>query len=148
MKISKFNAEGYHDPTTYGAFVNIEKQKREARMAEIKKKCPGYRPLVYVCSPYSGNVTRNTKAAQRYCRFAVEQNCIPFAPHLLFPQFLDDNKLKERNLGLFMGKVLMSKCSEVWVFGDDISPGMATEIARAERHNMKIRYFTSACEEV
>ena len=45
MRISKFNHEGYYDPTTYRAFKNIEKdEKRKAR----------FRPLVYICSPYAG----------------------------------------------------------------------------------------------
>ena len=31
----------------------------------------GYRPVVYVCSPYSGNVEENVQNARRYCRFAL-----------------------------------------------------------------------------
>lgn len=147
MKISKYNSEGYHDPTTYEALSNIEKQRREEHFNRIRQQRPGFRPLVYICSPYSGNIKLNVEAAQRYCRFAVEQNYIPFAPHLLFPQFLDDLNTEERNLAIFMGKVLMSKCAEVWVFGDNISPGMASEIDRAEHHKMPIRYFSSDCIE-
>ena len=42
----------------------------------------------------------------------------------------------------------MSKCSEVWVFGDHISPGMEAEIRRARWKNYRLRYFTNNCEEV
>ena len=42
----------------------------------------------------------------------------------------------------------MSKCSEVWVFGDSFSPGMEAEIRRAKWKNYRLRYFTNTCEEV
>ena len=47
-----------------------------------------------------------------------------------------------------MNMVLMSKCAEVWVFGDTISNGMAAEIRRAEETQRPVRYFTRKCEEV
>lgn len=76
------------------------------------------------------------------------QGCIPIAPHLLFPQFLNDNDPKERELGLFFGNAIMSKCSEIWVFGSHISPGMEAEIKRAKWKNYRLRYFTENLEEV
>ena len=90
----------------------------------------------------------NIAAARRYSRFAVDKGYIPIAPHLLFPQFLNDNDLRERQLGLFFGNALMSKCAEVWVFGSIISPGMAAEIKRAKWKDYRLRYFNENCEEV
>ena len=49
MGISRFNSEGYYDPTAHEAVCNIEKEARK------------WRPLVYICSPYSGDVARNTE---------------------------------------------------------------------------------------
>ena len=69
----------------------------------------GYRPVVYICSKYRGDVETNVYNAQLYSRYAVEQGYIPIAPHLLLPQFVDEET--ERDLALFMGRVLMSKCS-------------------------------------
>lgn len=103
---------------------------------------------MYICSPYAGEIEKNVKAAQEYSRFAVEKGYIPIAPHLLFPQFLNDANPKERQLGLFFGNALMSKCSEVWVFGSHISAGMEAEINRAKWKNYRLRYFTETCEEV
>ena len=134
MKINKFNPEGYPDPTPYLAFKNIPAQ--------------GYRPLVYVCSPYAGDTERNVDRARRYSRFAVTKGCIPIAPHLLFPQFMDDTDKDERELGIFMGIVLLKKCAEMWIFGSTISKGMAQEIQQAKRRSMVIRYFNDRCEEV
>lgn len=141
MGINKFNSEGYHDPTPHEALTNIMKKEK----AENKS---AFKPLVYICSPYSGDVERNIKKARSFCRFALEQNCIPIAPHLLFPQFMDDDKPKERELAMFMNIVLMGKCSEVWVLGDIISSGMAREIEKAKKRRQKIRYFNEGYEEV
>ena len=138
MAISKYNAEGYPDPTVFAAFSNIEAELRKAR----------FRPIVYVCSPYSGDIEANILNARRYCRFAVDSGCIPIAPHLLFTQFMQDDDEAERDLALFMDIVLLSKCAELWVFGDAITRGMGIEIARAMRKGQRIRYFTKACEEV
>ena len=139
MSINKFNAERYHDPTAYEALSTIEQEEREQRT---------FRPIVFICSPFAGDIENNVKAARRYCRFAVETGFIPFAPHLLFPQFLDDTDPKERELGLFFGIALMSKCAEVWVFGETVSVGMAKEIEKAENRGMRIRWFNSKYEEV
>lgn len=138
MSVSKFNHEGYYDPTTYTALSNIEAEERKAR----------FRPVVYVCSPFSGNTEKNAESTRRYCRFAVDSGFVPFAPHLLFPQFMNDAVSEERELALFMGVVMLTKCAELWVFGDRISKGMAQEIRKAEARNMLIRYFTASCEEV
>lgn len=138
MSINKFNSEGYYDPTAFEALFIIEKEQRALR---------AFRPIVYICSPFAGEVARNIKAAQRYSRFAVDKGYIPIAPHLLFPQFLNDSNPDERQLGLFFGNALMSKCSEVWVFGETISAGMAAEIKRAKWKNYRLRYFNESCEE-
>lgn len=139
MSVDKFNSEGYYDPTAYEAMSTVEKEERALR---------AFRPIVYICSPYAGEIEKNVKAAQEYSRFAVEKGYIPLAPHLLFPQFLNDANPKERQLGLFFGNALMSKCSEVWVFGSRISAGMEAEINCAKWKNYRLRYFTETCEEV
>lgn len=139
MGVSRYNSEGYPDPTTYGALSKIENEIKAVR---------AYRPIVYVCSPFSGNVEENTANARKYCRFAVERGYIPIAPHLLYPQFLNDNDPVERELGLHFGNVLMSHCTEVWVFCETISTGMDAEIRRAKRKNYRLRYFNSTLEEV
>lgn len=139
MSIDKRNSEGYPDPTAYEALSLIEKEERALR---------AFRPIVFICSPYAGDIEKNVKAARDYCRFAVGNGYIPVAPHLLFPQFMNDADPLERELGLFFGNALMSKCSEVWVFGSNISTGMQAEIKRARWKNYRLRYFTENLEEV
>lgn len=140
MGINKFNSEGYRDLTAYSALSNIEqKEKAACRTA-------AFRPLVYICSPYAGDIEKNTKNARRYSRFAVTKNAIPFAPHLLMPQYMDDKT--ERSLAMFMNSVFIGKCDELWVFGGHISNGMAYEIEKGENMGKIIRYFTEELEEV
>ena len=142
MNISKFNSEGYHDPTTYEAFMNIEREER------AEGKSPNFRPVVFICSPYAGDVAHNTENALNYCRMAYERGFLPIAPHLYFPRFLNDNDPEEREDGLFMGRVMLTKCAEMWVFGETVSSGMKREIEKAEDRRMLIRHFTSDGEEV
>lgn len=139
MSIDKYNAEGYYDPTAYEAMSIIEKEERALR---------AFRPLVYICSPYAGDIENNVKAAQGYSRFAVRKGYIPIAPHLLFPQFMNDADPKERKLALLFGNFLMSKCSEIWVFGEHISTGMEAEIKQARQKKYRLRFFKESCEEV
>ncbi len=138
MNINKYNSEGYSDPTPYEALNRIE---QEAKVTE-------FRPLVFISSPFAGDTERNIRKAQGYCRFAVTMKSIPIAPHLLFPQFMDDSDTSQRDLALFMGTVLMSKCLEMWVFGRNITKGMAIELEKAKRRSMRIRYFSESCQEV
>lgn len=47
MSISKYNSEGYPDPTAHDALATIEQEQRALR---------AFRPIVYICSPYSSRV--------------------------------------------------------------------------------------------
>ena len=65
MGISRYNSEGYSDPTSHAALSGIRKEERVAKRA--------YRPLVYICSPFAGDTEGNTQKARRYSRFAVKK---------------------------------------------------------------------------
>lgn len=84
--------------------------------------------IVYIASPYAGDVEKNVERAREYCSIAVKQGVLPVAPHLLFPQFLDDNSPQERVKGLEMAMELLLKCDELWVCGDRTTAGMTAEI--------------------
>ena len=145
MKVSKYTKEGYSDPTAYEAFKNSEAERRAAQPPSAMK---AYRPIVFICSPYADDPLNNERRAIRYCRFAVRQGYIPIAPHIYFTRFLDDRNPAERALGLFMGHVMLTKCVELWVFGDRITPGMEREIAKAGERAMQIRDFDEDMKEV
>lgn len=128
MNKELYNGSGCKDPTPYHAIKNMRK----------------YYPLIYICSPFAGDVEGNIKKARKYSRFCLEQGNIPIAPHLLFPQFMDDED--ERDLAMHFNYVLLGKCKELWVFGSRISEGMEKEIMVASKRGMKIEYFTEEME--
>ena len=117
-------------------------------MGKDKRTTGAYLPLVYIASPFAGDTEHNTNRTRGFCRFAVSKGVIPLAPHLMYPQFMEDEDREQRDLGLRFALILLSKCDELWVFGEKISEGMSLEIAKAQRRRMPIRYFDSRCEEV
>ncbi|MCW6665289.1 DUF4406 domain-containing protein [Aerococcaceae bacterium NML191219] len=106
-----------------------------------------FKPLVYICAPFSGDVETNKTKATKYAEFAYRNGAIPVTPHLLFP-FLDDSNEADRQSALFMDIILLGKCQEVWVFGDNMTDGMKAELEVSNRRKQPIRYFTKECEEV
>ena len=132
MGVGYRNPEGYADPVPYQAISNMDKEQKR------------YMPMVYICSAYSGDVEGNAEKARRYSRFAVDTGKIPIAPHLLLPQFMEEES--ERELAMFMDIAILSKCRELWVFGKPTA-GMLNEIAYAESKQMTIRYFNEECKE-
>jgi hypothetical protein len=70
--------------------------------------------LIFVCSPYGGeHVLRNIDYAKRLCRAVIKAGHYPFAPHLLYPQFLDDQYNEERALGVQIGDKIKEACDEL-----------------------------------
>ncbi|MCW6681292.1 DUF4406 domain-containing protein [Aerococcaceae bacterium NML160702] len=113
----------------------------------VKEKGKAFKPLVYICAPFSGDVETNTKHAIKLAEVAYQQGCIPLTPHLLFPFLKDENSI-HRNDALFMDIVLLGKCQEVWVLGDTITNGMVKELQIAMRRRQVIKYFNSDFTEV
>ena len=99
--------------------------------------------LVYVASPLSGNVAQNLYVARQACRYAIAQGITPFAPHLLYPQMLNDNDPAERQLGIDMGNQMLELCDELWLCGDRISPGMEGERKLAEESGIPVRRIST-----
>ena len=108
---------------------------------------PAFRPLVYICSPFSGDIEGNKQKAAEFAHFAYKQGCIPLTPHLLFPFMNEDNR-EERALALRMDIILMGKCQEVWVLSERITSGMSAEIEKATKRRQTVRYFSNDFVEV
>ena len=111
----------------------------------VTTKKINHRPLVYICSPYSGDTSGNTRNAVKYSRFAVDQGVIPLAPHLLLPLYM--NEETERELAMSMDMSFLECCEELWCFGSEKTKGMLAEIEEARKLKIKIRYFTADCKE-
>lgn len=89
---------------------------------------------IFLCSRYAGDRAENAAVAERLCRKVVEAGHAPFAPHLLYPHFVDDGEPSERELGIACGLAFMEVCDEVWVYtAEGISSGMGREVDEAFR---------------
>jgi len=106
INMDKFNHEHYFDPTAYEALTSVENEELTTQT---------YRSLVYIASPFAGDIYRNIERAQGYSRFAISKGYIPLTPHLLYPQFMDDDDKEQRELGLRFALKLLTKCEELWV---------------------------------
>lgn len=105
--------------------------KRKGRKeAEACRKSGGTDAgLVYICSPYRGDVERNVKYARELTRSAALLGYIPITPHLYLTEALIDEIPEERKIGMELAKKILKKCSMVIVgkrYG--ISEGMESEL--------------------
>lgn len=132
-KLGIRNHEGYRDPTAY-----------EAIRAADGSQFP-FMPIIYLCSPYSGDIPGNIEKAKRYARFVIDQGRIPICPHLMFDGVIREPE--ERDLVLFVDRALMTRTVELWVFGSRASDGMRAEIRQAKMKGMTIRFFDEDCRE-
>ena len=108
------------------------------------------RKKVFVCSPFrplsnypqtrEAEKEDNLRRARQGCRMVSDLGCIPIAPHLYFPQFLDDGTEEERAIGIEMGLALLEKCDELWLFGNRITEGMKREITIAKELDIPISH--------
>lgn len=96
--------------------------------------------LLYIISPYAGDVEKNKAYAVNCCRYAIQQGYTPIAVHLLYPQILDDQDPAERAAGLRLGLNILEHCALAWVCGSTISSGMTGEIQRAEQLGIPVQY--------
>ena len=89
---------------------------------------------IFVCSPFAGDTRQNVLVAQRLCLKVVAAGHAPFAPHLLYPGFMNDAVPAHREAGIACGLAYLETCDEVWSYiGGGISSGMRREIELAEK---------------
>lgn len=96
--------------------------------------------FVYVCTPYRGDVVKNINFAQDCCKKVFKDLDIPVAPHLYFPQFMNDNIEEVREFAFELNKNLINICDVFYVFGSEISEGMQFEIDYATSIGKKVQY--------
>lgn len=92
------------------------------------------RPRVAIESPYRGDRERNERFAEAVCRFAWLAGYNPFAMHLFFTRFLNDDVPEERADGIECGLAWAEFAEEVWFClreGEIMSEGMRLAADRA-----------------
>lgn len=111
---------------------------------------PAHARKVYICSRYTADtpeqIKKNVEATQQVCSvILLTQGNLPIAPHLYFPQILNDTDPIARDIGMNYGLFLLDHCDEmvVLVKKDDktLSSGMQIEVEHAIRQGMDPRYI-------
>ena len=93
---------------------------------------------VYICAPLSGDIEENLCNVRRYVQYALLCGTAPVVPHF-YAECLDDSKPNEREIGIAAGLSLFWFCDEMWIFGDEITEGMTTEIQFCKNLNISTR---------
>lgn len=85
------------------------------------------------------NNLESVKQIVRYINMTMP-DVVPCAPYWLDCHALDDTNPEERERGIKNDKALIRSgvFSELWLFGDRISNGMADEIAEFEKMGLKV----------
>lgn len=104
--------------------------------------------IIFFCSPFAGtDKAMNVHFARQCCTEISATRATPFAPHLVFPTFLDDDVPEERERGIAHGIEVMKVSKEVWCrlppWRLVPSTGMKHEIANAELFGIKLVVISS-----
>ncbi|MGN0630480.1 MAG: hypothetical protein ACI4JN_04045 [Ruminococcus sp.] len=94
------------------------------------------RRFVYICIPEE----TEKREANRYCMYAFRKGVVPISPAYLMPRFLreeqGDREKAEEKFSFYR-----NLCSEVWIFGKILTPGMKSDVLAARKNKMKIRFI-------
>lgn len=85
--------------------------------------------LCYICSPYRGDIERNTEYARKLTRIVLDCGYVPITPHLYLTQILNEEDPEQRKKGLEAGAELLKNCKYIFIgsrYG--LSKGMLKEI--------------------
>ena len=85
--------------------------------------------LCYICSPYRGDIERNTEYARKLTRIALDNGYTPITPHLYLTQVLNEEDPEQRKRGMAAGEELLRNCRYIFIGSKyGLSEGMLAEI--------------------
>ena len=85
---------------------------------------------VFISHPFSASPERHAAAVKRIARALARDGCLPLAPQIYLPQFVDE--ATQRDLALQMCLDLVSLSDELRVYGR-VTEGMRLEIEAARK---------------
>lgn len=97
--------------------------------------------LVVIESPLAGDFVKNIRYARLCALDCLNRDEAPYASHLFFTQMLNDENIKERNLGINAGFLWAEKATKRVVYQDfGLSEGMKKGIKHGLDIGQKIEY--------
>lgn len=98
--------------------------------------------LCYIAHPISGDIEANLADLRRIIRHINVNypSVVPFAPYMADVLSMDDNIPEERERGIKNDIAILRSgvVNELWLTGDKISKGMATEVQREIELGIKV----------
>lgn len=97
--------------------------------------------LVYVCSPYRGDIRRNKEYARELTKIALDNGFLPVTVHLYLTEVVDDNDSEQRKRGLAAGMKILENCKYILIgekYG--VSEGMKAEMIMAALKGIVMLY--------
>ena len=85
---------------------------------------------------------RTSALARQACREVLARGDAPLAPHLLYPDLLDDRDADERKQGIGAGLTWLAVADRLLVVGQP-TDGMRREIAAARAIGIPVEYVTA-----
>lgn len=106
--------------------------KKRAKIREYK--------TVFIGHPIGGNIKSNVEKVLKICAEIHTKDTIPVAPYLISLQYLNDEIIEDRELGMEANHECFRRryVDELWLFGDKISAGMEKEILLAKEMSIPI----------
>lgn len=101
---------------------------------------PDFNNVVYICSPYSGDIDKNISNAEKFANWVYEIGQIPLTPHFLFPFIKKENDRKERSFAIYSGLELLRRCDYLFLFKTNkgITNGMQIELKYARNIHIPV----------
>ena len=95
---------------------------------------------VFVAHPIAGDIEGNMKKVLAICEQIHTKEIIPVAPYLVSLQYLNDEVVEDRQLGIDANHECFRRryVDELWLFGDRISEGMKGEILLAREMDIPV----------
>ncbi|KKP98961.1 MAG: hypothetical protein US71_C0001G0128 [Parcubacteria group bacterium GW2011_GWD2_38_12] len=100
---------------------------------------------VFIAHPISGDIKGNVVKVLAICEKIHSKEIIPVAPYLVSLQYLDDEIIEDRKLGIAANLECFRRkyIDELWLYGDRISKGMEQEIKLALKLRIPIKSKTA-----
>lgn len=95
---------------------------------------------VYICHFYGKNPEKSMELVRKICKKIKDENdgfVFPVAPQIYLGNFSSDEK--DRDLVMSWCLSMIGKCSEVWVYGDELTSGMVEEIIFSVINGITVR---------